>query len=63
MEYTFSESGYYIESNSFHEIASKYRLVNDRLYFSKEYMVKITFDEDIFYFERNYTSGQRSPER
>lgn len=53
----FSESGYYTESGSFHEIASKYRLVNNQLYFSKDRMFKITFDENTFSFESDYTSG------
>lgn len=53
----FSKSGYYTESGSFHEIASKYRLVNNLLYFSKNNMVKVTFDENTFAYESDYTSG------
>ena len=53
----FTESGYYTESGSFHEIASKYRLVKDQLYFSKDNMVKITFEKNTFTFESDYTSG------
>ena len=53
----FSESGYYTESGSFHEIASKYRLVNNQLFFSKDNMVKITFTENTFSYESDYTSG------
>ncbi|MDR2918792.1 MAG: hypothetical protein LBV72_05455 [Tannerella sp.] len=53
----FSESGYYTESGSFHEIASKYMLENNQLYFSKDNMAKITFNENTFYFESDYTSG------
>jgi len=53
----FSEAGYYTESGSFHEIASKYRLVNNQLYFSKSNMVRITLGENTFSFESDYTSG------
>jgi hypothetical protein len=53
----FVESGYYTESGTFHEHASKYRLVGDQLWFSKERFVKIVFEDNTFYYESDYTSG------
>lgn len=54
---SFFETGYYCDSGTFCEIVSKYRLVDNQLYFSKDYVVKITFDENSFSFESDYTSG------
>jgi hypothetical protein len=53
----FGESGYYTTSGSFHEIAGKYRLVDNQLYFSKDMMVRITLDENSFSYESDYTDG------
>lgn len=53
----FSLTGTYTSSGSFHEIASKYKLKDGVLILSKDNMVKITFEDDTFFLESNFTSG------